>query len=466
MKLRLAIWAAAGAAALLLATTVMVDRIAGENAESQRAEREASVRAWLDDRLTWQLDDVRARVADGRPTDYVECLDAQGLVVRAHPWRERVGLPGALDPVDPEPRARMLELAEGAAPFVAVERQEGTSRCTYAQRFELPDGGPWSRLEASIDAGEVDYTIAFDAMPGAIDPWPIAGLIALVALPLAAALGWSLGSRSERPTLALAEAIDAVARGEADYTFDGADREALGGLAALFSRWNRAIERQRARARQAERVAAWREVAQSVAHEVKNPLVPIRLTMENLKRAREREAPLFDELFESGTQTVLEEVDRLDRLVQSFSRFARLPEPRLESFDPAVRVRETAALFPSMRVELDLDGAPPVLRADRDQFAQVLHNLLGNAADVAEAVHVRLEPVGDELLLSVEDDGPGVAEERREAIFEPYVTDKAQGSGLGLAITRRILDAHGGTIELIPSALGGAGFLARWPVER
>lgn len=423
---------------------------------------------------------VATELAAVHRLDHLECR-ADGVVVSAFPWVERAGLPAGSPPADPTPRARRIEQAEGAVRLLALDRAIADHECTLGRALAVPSGASLAAVRLVVDdvepdeppldaearreigAGALRAEVIYAATPRPVEVWPTAGVAALVLLPLAACVGWLFGRAVERPTRALAAAIDAVARGEADYDFDGVEREALGSYAALFSRWDRAIARQRERARQAERVAAWREVARGVAHEVKNPLVPIRLTMQNLLRARERGPRVFDPMFERGAATVLEEVERLDRLVGEFSRFARLPEPRPRDFDPRELVRETAALFEG--VVCELDGAPERIVADRDQIAQVLHNLIGNAVDAGERVAVGLSADGEDVLLSVADDGPGVPSDQAERIFEPYVTGKRQGTGLGLAITRRIVAAHGGTIELAETDGPGARFVARWPRE-
>jgi nitrogen fixation/metabolism regulation signal transduction histidine kinase len=213
----------------------------------------------------------------------------------------------------------------------------------------------------------------------------------------------------------------------------------------------------------AERIAAWREIAQRIAHEIKNPLLPIQVSIETMRKTRARNHPDFPEIFEESTQMILEEVRRLEHIVTEFSRFARLPRPRPEPLE----VRELVAHLEAMHVtgdvllRVEVEGALPTVRADREQLTQVLVNLLKNAAEASRARHgggegsaalvtLAVAPdAGGGVSLHVRDNGPGFPPgEARQRVFEPYFTTRAGGTGLGLAIVHRILGEHGATIEL------------------
>lgn len=214
------------------------------------------------------------------------------------------------------------------------------------------------------------------------------------------------------------------------------------------------------------RVAAWREVARRVAHEVKNPLAPIRAAVETLRRLRARNDPAFDDYFDEATRTVLDEVHRISNIVTEFTRFARLPSPRPEDVDPTEIARHVVsvheALAEGTRLDLLVAKKPEHVRADRDQIIQVLTNLVQNALDAVRGgehprVTVAVETdVQGRAVFTVTDNGPGLAKEIAARLFEPYATTKAHGTGLGLAIAQRIAIEHDGELSYIGAAPASA----------
>ena len=211
---------------------------------------------------------------------------------------------------------------------------------------------------------------------------------------------------------------------------------------------------------QAEKRAAWQEVARRMAHEVKNPLTPIQLTAQRLLR-RTREGRLEPGAVQEGAETILAEVASLSRLVDSFSRFARLPVPQPAPCDPADLLRQVAALYqpnhPEVTWDLQLPTGPLEARWDADMVKRALINFVDNAlaaGDGAARIGLALTVAGDRLTYAVEDAGSGVPEEDRERLFEPYFSTKRKGTGLGLAIVRRIAQDHGGEAGYEPLAPG------------
>ncbi len=230
-------------------------------------------------------------------------------------------------------------------------------------------------------------------------------------------------------------------------------------LVELADAFNQAIQdlaALRRRLAATERIAARREVARQVAHEIKNPLAPIRAAVETLRRLRARGDAAFDDYFDEATTTVLGEVKRINTIVTEFTRFARLPPPNPAPMDVAQAVRQVVGLHTEhdeAGVVIELSVEPcPTLVADRDQLVQVMTNLLQNAVDACRAepkprVAVWVRPLGHtHVEIGVADNGPGFAPEVRDRLFEPYVTTKAHGTGLGLAIVQRIVMEHGGDL--------------------
>jgi signal transduction histidine kinase len=325
-----------------------------------------------------------------------------------------------------------------------------------------PDGRPAARLVVAVDAGGPGRARARILVQSAA--------ILFAALALAAALGALLARRIVRPVEALAAGAARVAGGDLSTRVEARAGAEVGALVTAFNAMTLDLERTRERAAVAERVAAWREVARRLAHEVKNPLTPIAMAIETLRDARAADSPLVDELFETSSTTILAEVARLKRIVDEFSRFARLPAPALGPVDLPELAESLLALHGAAgdgTLRRELDPATPTVRADRDQVVQVLVNLLDNAraaAGAAGTVVVRVGPTPESgAFLEVEDDGPGIAAADRERIFEPYFTTKGAGTGLGLPIARRIAEEHGGRLEVESAPGRGARFRLTLP---
>lgn len=252
--------------------------------------------------------------------------------------------------------------------------------------------------------------------------------------------------------------------------------EASGGkeLEQLANSFNRAIlelAAMRKRLAATERIAARREIARQVAHEIKNPLAPIRAAVETLRRLHARSDPAFAEYFDEATRTVLDEVNRITTIVQEFTRFARLPAPEPMPCDLAALARRVVGLHMATCSGLALVAEERlVLQADPDQLVQVLTNLVQNAIDAVvdradPIVEVRLSASSDKVRMEVIDNGPGVAPDFEHRLFEPYATSKSHGTGLGLAIVERIVLEHAGEIHHERPAEGGARFVIVLPIS-
>ena len=214
----------------------------------------------------------------------------------------------------------------------------------------------------------------------------------------------------------------------------------------------------------AQRNAAWRDVARRIAHEIKNPLTPIQLSAERLRRKYRQEVISDVETFDRCTETIIRQVSDIGRMVDEFSSFARMPAPRIASCDGVELLRE--AVFARRVAHPDIDitltdemQGDPVIQCDERMIAQALTNILKNAAEAVQArLHAEPEPAGritatirrggDLVQFEIEDNGVGLPEEGRDRLIEPYVTTREKGTGLGLAIVSRILEDHGGSLIL------------------
>ncbi|MEO0323502.1 MAG: ATP-binding protein, partial [Myxococcota bacterium] len=297
--------------------------------------------------------------------------------------------------------------------------------------------------------------------------------LAAVALVLAVAFAVTVAYGLSRGLRELEAAARRVGAGDLDSTLTlPGRRTGVGRTAEAFNAMTRELAATQRKLLRAERIAAWREVARRIAHEIKNPLQPIQMEIETMRKLHARGHASFDAEFDASTGVILEEVQRLNAMVTEFSRFARLPAPTPTRVDLRELAGQVATLHPTVRL---LPGPPAPARVDRDQLTQVLVNLVQNAVDAADARHgtgrgeVRLllgscsldDAPGVEI--RVEDDGPGVAPEDRLRIFEPYFTTKSSGTGLGLAIVHRIALDHGGSVDVEEAPGGGAAFVLRLP---
>jgi nitrogen fixation/metabolism regulation signal transduction histidine kinase len=282
--------------------------------------------------------------------------------------------------------------------------------------------------------------------------------VAILALGLALIFGGYLNRWLQSSVDELTEAATKVGRGDFDTTLRDGPGGAFPATATAFNRMTRDLRDAREQLRQTERIAAWQEIAKSLAHELKNPLSPIRLSIETLRKARERSHEEFDSLFDESTRTVLQEVERLRNIVDEFSRFARLPAPERKRTDLRDVVAQAASLHAEGEapVTANLPESSVNALVDSDQITQVLHNLLQNARDAAReahpsgggAVRLSLQEKTGTVYIRVEDNGVGIPADQAEVIFEPYYTRKEGGTGLGLAITQRIVTEHGGRIDV------------------
>jgi nitrogen fixation/metabolism regulation signal transduction histidine kinase len=287
----------------------------------------------------------------------------------------------------------------------------------------------------------------------------LAGIAAAAAgIVLGVAFAWWLTAHLTRPLHELASGAREVAAGHLNVTVPVHSEDEIGELGRAFNQMTSQLSEQRARLVQVERVAAWRELARRLAHELKNPLFPLQLTVENLQRARQLHPEQFEEVFRESTSTLLAELDQLKSIIGRFSDFARMPSPRMErihlnEFLPPIlklfEARWRAPDQPKIVARLELADPALVVEADPDQLSRALRNLILNAMDALPdggEITVRARRAGAEVILEVSDTGAGLTNEECERLFTPYYTTKQHGTGLGLAIVQSVVSDHGGRI--------------------
>jgi two-component system, NtrC family, nitrogen regulation sensor histidine kinase NtrY len=289
-------------------------------------------------------------------------------------------------------------------------------------------------------------------------------------------LSYLLAARVTRPIERLADGAREVAAGRWDVRIETGSSGEVGALSEAFASMTAQLADQRERLVQAERVAAWRELARRLAHELKNPLFPLRITVDNLQRARRLPPSEFTEVFDESTRTLSAGLENLTGVIGKFSDFAKMPKPEFDRVDINESARAAVSLFdaqrsapgaPAVTATLDLDPAAGTVRADPDQLRRALQNLVLNALDAMPRggrLTVRTSRRDGTVCVEVADTGEGLTEEERTRLFTPYYTTKQHGTGLGLAIVQSVISDHHGKI-LVESEPGrGTTFRLELPV--
>jgi two-component system, NtrC family, nitrogen regulation sensor histidine kinase NtrY len=267
-------------------------------------------------------------------------------------------------------------------------------------------------------------------------------------------------ARVTRPVEQLAHAAQEVAAGNWNARVDVLGADELGQLADSFNRMTTELLGQKERLMQAERVAAWRELARRLAHELKNPLFPLQLTVENLVRARQQTPEQFEEVFRESSRTLLAEIANLKGIIGRFSEFSKMPQPKLQRVQVNEVIRGVVQLFQAqlegpgrakISCELQLDPRLEPVPADAELLHRAISNLVLNAMDAMPqggTLTLRTRDEGGGVVIEVADTGAGLTPEECERIFTPYYTSKQHGTGLGLAIVQSVVSDHGGRIRV------------------
>jgi len=305
-----------------------------------------------------------------------------------------------------------------------------------------------------------------------------AALVAVAAILIGLLLTWWVSRRITRPVEELADGARDVASGRWDTQIDVKGTDEIGQLATAFNDMTRTLASQKEKLVQTERVAAWRELARRLAHELRNPLFPLQITVENLQRARQLAPAQFQEVFNEATATLKAELANLNTIIGRFSDFSKMPAPQLtqvnvnETLRNAVRLFEpqfTAVGKPPITTEYFLADALPEIDADPDLLHRAFQNLVLNALDAMPAggtLMLRSSNGEDSVRIEISDTGKGLTPEECSRLFTPYYTTKQQGTGLGLAIIQSIVADHHGTISVTSEEGRGATFRIELPKQQ
>jgi two-component system, NtrC family, nitrogen regulation sensor histidine kinase NtrY len=285
--------------------------------------------------------------------------------------------------------------------------------------------------------------------------------------------GWAAG-RVTKPVEELAQAAREVAAGNWNTQVNVHSSGEIQELADSFNHMTHELFEQREQLIRAERIAAWKELARRLAHELKNPMFPLQLTVENLVRAREQSPGQFDEIFHESASTLLAEIANLKAIVSRFSEFSKMPQPQFQIVQVNNLVRDMMKLF---QAQLQVPGKNAIeckfelaelgeIAADSELLYRALSNLVLNAIDAMPhggQLILRTRQMDDGVIIEIQDSGEGLSTDECQRLFTPYYTSKSHGTGLGLAIVQSIVNDHGGTISVHSEPGRGATFTIALP---
>jgi len=303
----------------------------------------------------------------------------------------------------------------------------------------------------------------------------IAGAVAAAALFFGFLVSFWISARITRPVEELAEGAREVAGGHWDTRIDVRGSDEIGQLARAFNHMTQTLAAQKERLVQTERVAAWRELARRLAHELRNPLFPMQITVENLQKAKQLGPKQFLEVFHESTETLRVELANLNTIVGRFSDFSKMPAPQFVKVNVNEALRNAVRLFepqfnevgkPTITPELFLTDPLPDIDADPDLLHRAFQNLVLNALDAMPAggtLTLRTSTRDGNVRIEVADTGKGLTHEECSRLFTPYYTTKLQGTGLGLAIVQSVVSDHHGTISVTSEEGRGTTFRIELP---
>ncbi len=375
----------------------------------------------------------------------------------------------------PEAAQMAQDLRESGEAEQFVRVGEGGSQLLYL--LNTPEGvRVWRRplavrmQDLSAEIGLARQTAARDLRRGFFLAW---GLLAAAICLGALGLVWFVAARFSRPIVSLTEALKALARGDFRVRVASSGQDEIGLAAEAFNRTASELEQNRDRLVYLTQLASWQVLARKMAHEVKNSLTPIRLTVEEMvARSEDQDVAVEDRkaFLGQAASIVVDEIESLERRIRAFSEFSSEPPVCPEKLDLQAIVEERIAFLrtahPEVRYAVEAVAETPSAVADQDLVRGILVNLLENAAEAAGeggTILAKVRPIDGRVAIEVHDSGPGLSELARKSLFQPTISFKKRGMGLGLSIARKSALLSGGDILPITGELGGAAFRVLLP---
>jgi nitrogen fixation/metabolism regulation signal transduction histidine kinase len=280
-------------------------------------------------------------------------------------------------------------------------------------------------------------------------------LLALSVLIALVVSNWLIG-----PLQTVARSVRNLELGKSNQKISYQNDDEIGALVKAYNEKLAELESAAGQIARSERESAWRELAQQIAHEIKNPLTPMKLHIQHLLRKLDANDADVKLLAQKTLPGLIEQIDTLARMANEFARFAKLPEPIFEHIELNVFIAQAVNLFDETAALIQFQAAENLVwvNADKDMLSQVFHNLLLNAKQATETkdsalIIVQLQTENDKVKIQIQDNGVGIASEQQEQIFTPYFTTKSSGSGIGLSVVKQIIEKHNGKVRF-KSALG------------
>jgi len=270
-----------------------------------------------------------------------------------------------------------------------------------------------------------------------------------------------LANQISAPIRRLTKATEAVAKGDLDVELENNEKGEMRDLYKGFNLMTKELRKNQIELAELEREGAWKEMAKQVAHEIKNPLTPIKLAIQQLIASYNDKSKNFDKIFKNVTKTTLNQIDNLGQIASEFSSFAKMPSIKLEKLDIVPVIKDTTNLFIDDKINIDFESeaSEAIVEADTSQLRRMLINMIRNSIQAnATDIAIRLTIKADNISLIIVDNGKGISDEIKEKIFETNFTTKEKGMGLGLKLARRFLEGVNGNIHLVESSSSGTTF--------
>jgi len=294
----------------------------------------------------------------------------------------------------------------------------------------------------------------------------IVNIYLIIAL-LSVLLSFIIGKQLSAPLKMIENKLKKMRFGQRNEKIEYNEKDEIGQLVKQYNKTIEELEKSALMLAQTERESAWRTMARQIAHEINNPLTPMKLTLQQLQRTKNMNDERFDDYFAKSTETLVEQIDNLSRIAGTFSNFARMPEARFERIDIASKLYLTTQLFSTNNEETNIQYNGPTenvfVLADPELMLQVFNNLLKNAIQAIPTerkgkINVTLKVESNRVVITIRDNGKGIPEELQDKVFAPNFTTKSTGMGLGLSITKNIVETAGGEISFTTHENSGAEF--------
>ncbi len=295
--------------------------------------------------------------------------------------------------------------------------------------------------------------------------------IYILLLALAVMVTLFISTRVTQPLLLIQEKLSNIKLGRKNELIEYRQQDEIGELVNEYNRMVDELSASAEKLARSERESAWREMAKQVAHEIKNPLTPMKLSVQHLQKAWEEKSPQLNEIFQRIAKTLVEQIDTLSSIATEFSNFAQMPQPKKENVDLDKILKSTIDLFkelPDISIVLSGDEQSKFVFADKDQLIRLFSNLLKNAAQAIPSgkqgiILVSVSSSGNSFVVSIQDNGAGISAEQVAKMFTPSFTTKSGGMGLGLSIAKNIVESSGGSIRFETEKEKGTTFFISLP---